>query len=139
MENMQPKKVDLVIPMIARMEITATKTAEAVAQFMGLSDEKTAEVSMAIIEACINSFEHSKSNDSNVYITFSIDKSRLIIDIRDNGRGFDPSVVPVPDINDKLKGKRKRGWGMQLMKELMDEVTVTSDNNGTLLRLVKNK
>jgi len=45
------KFVDLSIPMLPDMELAATNTAEAVASFAGLSEEKTEEVKLALIEA----------------------------------------------------------------------------------------
>ncbi len=64
--------VELTIPMLQNMELAAGRTAEAVAGVIQLDEDKTAEVSMALIEACLNSFEHSKSMDRRVYITFSL-------------------------------------------------------------------
>ena len=61
MSNKQPPKVELTIPIIHDMELAATKTSEVVAKHMGLSEEKSDELNMALIEACINAFEHSKS------------------------------------------------------------------------------
>jgi len=132
-------EVELTIPMLPNMEITATKTANAISEFMKFDEDKSAEVSLAIIEACINSFEHSQSPDGKVFITFKIKSDELVIEIRDNGKGFDPTTLKVPKIEDKFKEKRKRGWGMQLMKELMDEVTLTTDDTGTLLVMSKKK
>ena len=63
----QNPKVELTLPVLQDMELAATKTAEVVAKQMGLDEMKTAEINMALIEACINAFEHSKS-DNNVYI-----------------------------------------------------------------------
>ena len=54
--------VELTLPVLPDMELAATKTAEVVAKHMDLSDEKSAEISMALIEACINAFEHSGTN-----------------------------------------------------------------------------
>ena len=51
-----PPKVELTIPILQDMELAATNTAEVVAKHMGLSEEKTAEISMALIEATINAF-----------------------------------------------------------------------------------
>ena len=65
-----PPKVELTIPILQDMELAATNTAEVVAKHMGLSEEKTAEISMALIEATINAFEHSESKSSNVEIHF---------------------------------------------------------------------
>ena len=55
--------VELTLPVLPDMEIAAKRTGEVVAKHMGLDEEKTAEMSMAIIEACINAFEHSDSKE----------------------------------------------------------------------------
>ena len=93
----QNPKVELTLPVLQDMELAATKTAEVVAKQMGLDEMKTAEISMALIEACINAFEHSKS-DSNVYIHYIIDGDTLIIKVGDSGVGFDQEVVEIPNI-----------------------------------------
>ena len=35
---------------------------------MNLSEEKSAEISMALIEACINAFEHSETKEDGIFI-----------------------------------------------------------------------
>lgn len=135
----KPGKVDLDIPMVPDMELTATHTAEAVGHFMGLDEEKIEEVKMALIEACINAIEHSQSKDGRLHIDFDVSDSALTIVISDRGHGFEVDAV-----RDKLRqrresGQRQRGWGLQLMEELMDRVELQSDSNGTTLTLVKNR
>ena len=49
MKAKTPPKVELTIPILQDMELAATKTAEVVAKHMELSEEKTAEISMALI------------------------------------------------------------------------------------------
>ena len=68
----KPPKVELTIPILQDMELAATNTAEVVAKHMGLSEEKTAEISMALIEATINAFEHSESKTTNIEIHYVI-------------------------------------------------------------------
>ena len=77
---MSNPKVELTLPVMQDMELAATKTAEVVAKQMGLDEMKTAEINMALIEACINAFEHSKS-DSNVYIHYIIEDDTLILKV----------------------------------------------------------
>ena len=72
--------VELTLPIMEDMELAATKTAEVVAKRMGLDDMKTAEISMALIEACINAFEHSKTKD-NVFIHYIIKEDTLVIKV----------------------------------------------------------
>ena len=100
MNAKKPPKVELTIPIIQDMELAATNTAEVVAKHMGLSEEKTAEISMALIEATINAFEHSESKSSNVEIHFIIQGDTLVIKVSDHGKGFDKSTVEIPNIEE---------------------------------------
>jgi serine/threonine-protein kinase RsbW len=135
----KPPQIELVIPMLPNMELAATKTAQAVADYMELGEEQTAEVTMALIEACINAFEHGKSKENNIHIRFILREDALVIEIKDKGQGFDISQVEMPEIAKKLHSERKRGWGLQLMRELMDEVEIDSTQEGTLITMIKKR
>tara|TARA_A100001388_G_scaffold224501_1_gene175451 strand:- start:232 stop:651 length:420 start_codon:yes stop_codon:yes gene_type:complete len=139
MKAKTPPKVELTIPILQDMELAATNTAEVVAKHMGLSEEKTAEISMALIEATINAFEHSESKSSNVEIHFVIQGDTLIIKVSDHGKGFDKSTVEIPNIEEKLSSDYKRGWGLQLIQELMDTVEFESTHDGTTVTMTKKK
>ena len=135
----QDTTVELKLPILQNMELVATQTAEVVAKHMQLGDEKSGEISMALIEACINAFEHSQTN-SEVYIHFLISENKLTIKVTDKGTGFDTGSVDIPNIESKLNtGERKRGWGVMLIKELMDSVSFESDHTGTTVTMVKNR
>ena len=139
MSTKPPPKVELTIPIIHDMELAATKTAEVVAKHMGLDEEKSAEISMALIEATINAFEHSNSNTGNVEIHFVIQGDTLLITVTDKGKGFDKSKVKIPKIEEKLSSDFKRGWGLQLIQELMDTVKFESSEEGTTVTMTKKK
>ena len=130
--------VELKLPVLPDMELSATKTAEIVAKHMELGEEKSAEISMALIEACINAFEHSETKE-DIYIHFIISDENLTIKVIDKGVGFDASAIELPNIDQKITDERKRGWGLMLIKELMDKVDYESDNTGTTLTMTKNK
>ena len=135
----QDTTVELKLPILQHMELVATQTAEVVAKHMQLGDEKSGEISMALIEACINAFEHSQTN-SEVFIHFLIIENKLTIKVTDKGTGFDTGSVDIPNIESKLNtGERKRGWGVMLIKELMDSVSFESDHTGTTVTMVKNR
>lgn len=140
MPDQEGKEVILVLPMLPDMELAATKTAEALGQYISMDDDKLADISLALIEACLNAFEHSKSEDSNVTVIFTVYPDQLKIELKDKGVGFDPSKIAAPDITSKVMGKqRKRGWGMHLMKSLMDDVSIRSDESGTVVTMIKKK
>jgi len=130
-------EVDLKIPMVPDMELAAAKTAEAMAEYAHFSDDEIEEIKMAIIETCINAFEHSESMDRNVYISFHVDKKKMVVEIMDKGKGFVKKDVETPDIAKKIHAEYKRGWGMQLIESLMDEVDVQSSEDGTVVSLTK--
>jgi serine/threonine-protein kinase RsbW len=131
--------VELKLPIIENMELVATQTAEVVSKHMQLDNEKTNEISLALIEACINAFEHSESK-SEVFIHFIISDESLTIKVIDKGKGFDSSKISIPNIENKLgSDEKKRGWGIMLIKELMDSVNFESNDQGTTLTMIKNK
>ena len=136
---MDRPKIELKLPVIANMELVAVQTAEVVAKHMDLSEDKAAEISMALIEACINAFEHSQAQN-NVFIHFILEENSLVIKVIDQGIGFDKTKVEIPAIENKLgTDERKRGWGLQLIQELMDSVEFESGKDGTTVTMTKNK
>ena len=135
---LKKRSIKLKLPAIPDIELTATKASEIVAKHMELSEEQSAEINMALIEACINAFEHSKTKDE-IYVEFIVDKESLTIKVMDKGIGFDASKVKIPKIEKKLKSKRKRGWGLKLINELMDSVEWESSDKGTIVTMKKMK
>jgi serine/threonine-protein kinase RsbW len=135
------REVTLTLPMLPDMEIAASKTATAMAEYMQMSSDKIDEVRMAVVEACINSFEHSAARDHRVHITFAVlgesEPEMLQISIRDHGVGFRPEEVEVPNIQEKLRAERKRGWGLRIIRGLMDEVAIDSGSGGTNIVMSK--
>lgn len=135
------REVTLTLPMEPDMEIAASKTATAMAEFMRMSPDRIEEVAQAVVEACINAFEHSHSPDHKVYMTFEIlgdiQPETLRITVRDTGVGFAPESVEEPSLEQKLRSPRKRGWGLKIIRELMDEVDIHSGADGTTVVMSK--
>src|SRR6478736_2175270 len=96
--------VELKLPVLPNMELIATQTAEVISRHMSLNETQTAEIGMALIEACINAFEHSKTKE-NVFIHFLLENDSLVIKVIDQGIGFDKSEIEIPKIENKRKKK----------------------------------
>lgn len=137
----QPREVSLTIPIIPDMEVAATQTAEAVLRFMAFTSDQIDEVKHALIEACINAFEHSASKEGQVHIKFVMQQAELLVVIQDFGEGFDLEAVPKPEIGAKVGGQDeyKRGWGLMMMESLMDEVHIESGPQGTRITMTKKR
>ena len=133
---MVEKNVDLSIPMLPDMEITATAVAESLGVFIGLDQDKIEEVKIALIEACINAFEHSKSLERRIDLNFQITDRGLRVLISDGGEGFNMAEAQARIAEKREKGL-PRGWGLTLMNELMDEMDIDTSESGTLITMVK--
>lgn len=117
------KKIELQIPSIQGFEKIAMDCVSSVAKEMGFSDDRIEDLKTAVAEACINAIEHGNKMDTStkVGITLTMDESKLQVAVKDEGKGIDN--VDTPIIDDKIEGKDKtRGWGIFLIKSLMNEV-----------------
>ena len=74
-----------------------------------------------------------------VEINFTIEDNTLVIKVTDQGVGFDKNSIKIPEIEQKIKSDHKRGWGLQLIKELMDTVEFESTDEGTTVTMTKTK
>lgn len=134
-------QVLLTIPMLPDMELAAANLASFIAEAMSFSDEQIEEIQYAMIESCINAFEHSRSPDQNVFIEYIIRADELEFKITDQGVGFSPDNRPVRQNGqqDLYPEMRKRGWGLEIIHALMDKVDIRSGENGTTISMVKKK
>ena len=66
--------------------------------------------------------------------------SDVTITIHDQGRAFDPTSVPEPDLCCPLEERPLGGLGLHLMQKLMDEVRFTfSPEEGNTIVMVKRR
>jgi serine/threonine-protein kinase RsbW len=130
---------DLTIPMAADAELVAARATEEIARLIGFMPRAIEQVRMAVIEACLNAFEHSASSDRRVYLNFISDEDKLLVIVRDFGKGFDPLEVREPDIHKKIGAMDKGGWGLYLIRKLMDEVVFEKVSAGTCIRMTKRR
>ena len=137
------REVKLTLPMAPDMEIVASQAASSLASFIGMTPDRVDEVRLAVVECCINAFEHSRSADRKVDITFGLlgdgEPDTLEIQVHDEGIGFSLNDVEEPKIEAKLRGSRKRGWGLKIMQGLMDEVKILSGTHGTTVVMSKTR
>jgi serine/threonine-protein kinase RsbW len=138
------REISLTIPVAPDMEIVATAQAAAMGEYIAMSRDKIDEVKLALVEACINAFEHGHTRDDRVHLTFRVGREEgglefLEVEVLDQGRGFDHSSVEIPSPEKTFGGGQKRGWGLQIIRSLMDSVAVTSGEWGTRIVMRKYK
>ncbi len=131
------KNLELHIPNILGFEKIAMDFVASAAKKMGFSGERIEDLKTAVSEACINAIEHGNKMDASmkVGIVLNPEELKLQVTVQDEGNGI--GQVKTPRIEDKIEGKDKtRGWGIFLIKNLVDEVEFEfTPEGGNLVRM----
>jgi len=127
----------MVVPMGEDNELIAANTAEQIAKRLTFRPEAINQIKTAIVEACINASEHSFSPDRKIYQRFRVESDRLVITI--SSRGIVPANLNGARTGTEPKeaAEERRGWGLKLIRTLMDEVEFERVDDGTSLRMTK--
>lgn len=130
--------VVLHLPVVPNVELVAAKAAETLGGALGMHQTQVEAVTVAIVEACLNAMEHG---GGQMVVRVGSDqengKRRLIVEVEDHGDGFEPDSAPTASPSRVLGCASKRGWGLTLIRELMDNVEIESRPGMTLVRMSK--
>jgi len=114
------------------------RVAEAV-RGLGLPAARLERLKTAVAEATMNAMEHGNKYrpDLPVSIRVLVSREALSVEIIDHG-GDQPIPTPeAPDLEAKLAGAQPpRGWGLFLIKNMVDDLRVTSDETHRTVELV---
>ncbi len=118
--------------------ITVEEFVNYFARDVNVDEEKIPGLLLAITEATTNAIIHGNKSDESkiVSIDATVDNGKLIISIKDEGRGFDPAIVPDPTHPDNLL--KDSGRGLYLMRIYMDDLQYKHTVNGTETILIMN-
>ncbi|HXI09808.1 MAG TPA: ATP-binding protein, partial [Thermodesulfobacteriota bacterium] len=130
------KEFEMILPMSTKSELVAVKAAEEIGTEMGFDENAIGQIKAALVEACINAFEHGKQKSAKVFLRFVAGNDRLVIYVQNPGADFDRPPGGARDVGESGL-PRKRGWGFELMKGLMDEVRFEKIRGGANIVLVK--
>ena len=110
---------------------------ENIGERLGLSEDEIDDISIAVTEAVNNAITHGNKNIESkaIEISYKNEKEKIIIYVKDNGGGFEIDKISDPRVNENLL--KDSGRGILIMRSLMDDVVVISDDHGTEVQLVK--
>jgi serine/threonine-protein kinase RsbW len=131
------KVVRLTIP--ARPEyITLCRLAlTGLARLRPMSDELVADIKLALTEAASNSVRHAYGDDGGrVEIAYELSGDRLVIEVNDEGEGFD--AAEDGDLGD-LENLTEGGLGIAIIRAIADEFVLSRgpQGRGSRLRFAK--
>jgi serine/threonine-protein kinase RsbW len=136
----QPTVIRLELPAEHRyLNVVGACAAALLARAPGLqeADIVNYNVELALQEACSNLVDHAYAGQpGRIVIEFGYTEGdrQLTVDLYDTGRPFDPQTAPEP----ALDGVQVRGYGLFLIRNLMDEVSYEAEGGRNHWRLVKN-
>jgi len=130
-------EVVLHLTVVPNVELVAAKAVETLGDALGMDRNGVEAATVALVEACLNAMEHG---GGQVVVRMAKEESeppRLRIEVEDEGQGFDPEAQS-NDASTRVHGcVSKRGWGLTLIRELMDDVQISSEPGKTLVRMWK--
>jgi serine/threonine-protein kinase RsbW len=126
---------EMVIPMGTDTELISAHTVEQIARRINFTPEAINQIKLALVEACINAAEHSLSPDRKIYQRFRVESDKLVVTVA--SRGVIPAKVVDQNGGQNGEARSRRGWGLKLIKSLMDEVEFERVDDGTQLRMTK--
>ena len=135
----QPLKVneyEMVVPMGEDTEMIAAHAIEDIARRHAFPQRSINQMKTALVEACINASEHSLSPDRKIYQKFTVEDDKLIITISNRGVKI-PADKAAQTVTQIEPDEGRRGWGLKLMRNLMDEVKFEQVDDGTRISMVK--
>ena len=112
-----------------------------VSRGIGMDEDASHWISVAIRESVINAIKHGNRNDSSkrVFVEFETTRSgvpELAIRVRDQGEGFDPEQLADPLAPENLL--KSSGRGIFLIRNFMDDVQLQrAPEGGMEIRMVK--
>ena len=128
--------VRLTIPAKAEYITLGRLALAAIARVRPLPDETLSDLKLALTEACTNSVRHAyeAGREGVVEIVYELEPDRMVVEVSDDGEGFEPDELQADDNGDLSEG----GLGIAIIQALADEVEIAArDTGGSRLRFVK--
>lgn len=124
--------VRLTIPARAEYITLCRLALTGIARLRALPDELLADLKLALTEATSNSVRHAYGGDDAgvVDISYELLPDRLVIEVTDDGEGFDPNEAGGPA--DELS---EGGLGIAIIRAIADDVEIGSQPGGKGSRL----
>jgi serine/threonine-protein kinase RsbW len=102
-----------------------------------LPQEVLGDLKLALTEACTNSVRHAYAGGEGVVeILYELHQDRLVVEVTDEGEGFEPPAEPSTALADD--DLSEGGLGIAIIEALADEFEIgEGERGGSRLRFVK--
>jgi anti-sigma regulatory factor (Ser/Thr protein kinase) len=95
-------------------------------------------VDLALEEVFTNFVKYNAGAPSEIGVSLRRDPGEIVVSITDiEGKPFDPTRVPPPDLTAPLDERRPGGLGLHLTRKFMDRVEYDRRDSGSTVTLYK--
>jgi serine phosphatase RsbU (regulator of sigma subunit)/anti-sigma regulatory factor (Ser/Thr protein kinase) len=104
-----------------------------------LPEARLDKLKTAVAEATMNGMEHGNRYDAEKPVKIEVEESETAVRVRisDHGGGKPINNNTAPDLDAKLTGEQSaRGWGLFLIKNMVDEMNIIQDGTQHTVELV---
>ena len=101
---------------------------EEICDYYNINDTYFGNILIALTEAYQNALIHGNNSDASksIHVVFESKPKGLSFTVTDEGKGFDPDLVPDP-LDLEIELDTEKGRGVFLMRSLSDKMIVTDD------------
>jgi len=121
-------------------ERTAIQQVVEASDGLGVAPDRLERLKTAVGEATMNAMEHGNHYQSDLPVSIALLKAPGAVAVRITDQGGNKQPIPepeTPDLEAKLAGlQTPRGWGLFLIKNLVDEMHVASDERHHTVELI---
>ncbi|GAC1568145.1 MAG: hypothetical protein NVS3B14_16410 [Ktedonobacteraceae bacterium] len=132
---------EVVLPSIPGNERQAMEQVAQAVQELHLSARRLERLKTAVAEATMNAMEHGNHYQPDVPVIIQVQASATALAVRISDRGEGPAHIEAetPDLEAKLAElQTPRGWGLFLIKNLVDDLYVISNESHHTVELIIN-
>lgn len=129
------------IPSVPGNEREAMSQVAQAIEGLHLPQKRLDELKTAVAEATMNAMEHGNHYQADVPVIIQVLATASALAVRITDQGHGPTAVhpETPDLEAKLEEMQSpRGWGLFLIKNLVDEMNVTNDDSHHTVELIMN-
>jgi anti-sigma regulatory factor (Ser/Thr protein kinase) len=106
---------------------------------VGLAPDRLEKLKTAVSEAAMNAIEHGNEGRAELPVSVRLHTTpdKISVAITDQGGNKRIPDAKTPDLEAKLAGEQTpRGWGLFLIKNMVDEMHVSSDGTHHTVELI---
>lgn len=111
------------------------------ARDFGFGEAEVHDITLAVDEACTNIIKHAYEwkKGKPIHIQIGMRENEMLVSIIDEGKPFRSDLYKVPTTEEQLSRKKRSGYGILLIRKLMDHVEYRNRKSRNEIRMTKKR